>query len=159
MKAISLHEPYASFIMLGWKTIETRLHDKFRSLENQKIIIHRTQTFIMPHQADYFQYMSKEQQDQFVNYWKKETGENVNKLKKLTPKILGTVEVYKFDLLNESHSKLAMVDCKHTKRFGLFLRRPKEFINQIEFKGRQGIFYIRFDIMRTLEYKKSRKDL
>ena len=40
MKAISLHQPYASFIAMRWKTIETRDHDRFKGLVGHPIAIH-----------------------------------------------------------------------------------------------------------------------
>lgn len=40
MKAISLHQPWATFIALKWKTIETRTHEKFKGLIGQRIAIH-----------------------------------------------------------------------------------------------------------------------
>lgn len=40
MKAITLHQPWASLVAFGLKTIETRTHDRFRSLVGQTIAIH-----------------------------------------------------------------------------------------------------------------------
>jgi hypothetical protein len=40
MKAITLHQPWASLIAYGLKTIETRPHDRFRSLVGQTVAIH-----------------------------------------------------------------------------------------------------------------------
>jgi len=40
MKAISLWQPWATWVSLGWKTIETREHDRFKSLIGQRIAIH-----------------------------------------------------------------------------------------------------------------------
>jgi len=42
MKAISLWQPWATFVAIGWKTIETRTHQKFNSLIGQSIAIHAT---------------------------------------------------------------------------------------------------------------------
>ena len=40
MKIITLWQPWASFIAWGWKTIETRTHDRFKSLVGERIGIH-----------------------------------------------------------------------------------------------------------------------
>lgn len=40
MKAITLWQPWASWIAAGWKTIETRTHTRFASLAGQRIAIH-----------------------------------------------------------------------------------------------------------------------
>jgi len=45
MKAISLYQPWASWIAAGMKTVETRGHDRFRSLVGQRIAIHAAQRY------------------------------------------------------------------------------------------------------------------
>ena len=40
MKAITLWQPWASFVAWGWKTIETRGHRMFASLVGERIAIH-----------------------------------------------------------------------------------------------------------------------
>lgn len=40
MKAISLWQPWAQWVSIGWKLIETRDHDRFKGLVNQRIAIH-----------------------------------------------------------------------------------------------------------------------
>ena len=40
MKAITLWQPYATWIAMGWKTIETRDHERFRSLVGKRTAIH-----------------------------------------------------------------------------------------------------------------------
>jgi hypothetical protein len=43
MRAITLHQPWASLIAFGLKSIETRTHDRFRGLVGQTIAIHAGQ--------------------------------------------------------------------------------------------------------------------
>ena len=43
MKAISLWQPHASWVAMGWKTIETRTHDRFKSLAGRRIAVHAAQ--------------------------------------------------------------------------------------------------------------------
>lgn len=40
MKVITLWQPWAQFVAMGWKTIETRTHDRFKGLVGQEILIH-----------------------------------------------------------------------------------------------------------------------
>jgi len=40
MKCISLHQPWATWVAIRWKTIETRTHDRFKRLNGQRIAIH-----------------------------------------------------------------------------------------------------------------------
>ena len=154
MRAISLHEPWASFIMWGWKSIETRTHDRFRSLENQKIVIHATKNLsFLKNDSSYLQYMTPEQLKFFrLNISNKHFINSAGKL-------LGTVEVVGFSLLDSYCSERAMIDCSIEKRFGLFLRKPKRFENPVLFKGTQGIFYIPLEVMKDLKYLQPRKDL
>lgn len=45
ISCITLHQPWASWISLGWKTIETRTHDHFASLVGKHIGIHAGKTW------------------------------------------------------------------------------------------------------------------
>lgn len=157
MKAISLHEPWASCIMWGWKTIETRLHQKLKSLVNQKIIIHVTKNKSFIKDADtileIMGYLGTKQKDEFARYL------NSDHFEKTFGRLIGTVEVIDFARLNKNNSKDALIDCRYENRYGLFLRYPKLFINPALYKGSQGIFNIPMEIFQTLEYKLSRKDL
>lgn len=37
---ITLYQPWATWIMRGWKTIETRTHNRFACLDHKTILIH-----------------------------------------------------------------------------------------------------------------------
>ena len=43
--AISLHQPWASWVAMGWKTIETRSHNRFASLVGKRVAIHAARTW------------------------------------------------------------------------------------------------------------------
>ena len=45
MKAITLYQPWASWIAYGWKTIETRMHNRFQSLRGERVAIHAGKTW------------------------------------------------------------------------------------------------------------------
>jgi len=45
MKAISLWQPWAAWIALGWKSIETRTHGRFAQLKGERIAIHAAKKF------------------------------------------------------------------------------------------------------------------
>jgi len=45
MKAITLWQPWASWIAAGWKRIETRRHPRFAGLVGQRIAIHAGKTW------------------------------------------------------------------------------------------------------------------
>lgn len=45
LHCITLHQPWASWIALGWKTIETRTHNRFARLVGKRIGIHAGKTW------------------------------------------------------------------------------------------------------------------
>lgn len=135
---LTLYQPWASFIILGWKTIETRTHDKFRSLEGKTIGIHSGQTydrakscfdFLEPHQHE----IAK--------------GGNFPR-----GVLLGTAQVHKFDLLDGSDSWEALIDCDVIRRYGLYLANVNAFEVPIPVSGSMGIWY--FDMEKKIKVAK-----
>lgn len=133
--AITLYQPWASWIMRGWKTIETRTHSRFKCLKGKTIIIHAGQktdksTIKNP-------YLTHEQlvlnPDEIVNGC-----------------ILGFAFVYDFGKVDDGHSKEALIECR-TDRWGLFLRNI-EPVDPIYAKGEMGIWY--YDIKRRQKANK-----
>ena len=124
--------------MFGEKSIETRTHNRFKSLLGKRIGIHAgmsTDTTAWDNP-----YLSKEQKD--------------IKIEKLFHGvILGTAFVYDFQLLNKSHSKMALVDCASTQRWGLFLNEIIIFNNPVPAKVEMGIWY--FNLKTRLKVKKA----
>jgi hypothetical protein len=124
--------------MLGDKSIETRTHNRFRSLLGKRIGIHAgmstdTSAWDNP-------YLSK-----------KEKAMKMEDL--LHGVVLGTAFVYDFQLLNKSHSKMALVDCGSTQRWGLFLNEINVFNKPVPAKGEMGIWY--FNLKTKLKVKKA----
>lgn len=134
MKVITLLEPWASFILWGWKKIETRTHDRFRNLNGQRIAIHAALTF--DNVSDYSAYLDVNQKRFLKGIF--ETGY----FGESRGKILCTVQVYDYKLLWNLHSQPALIDCERTKRYGLFLRNITKIQNPIPTKGHQGIFSV-----------------
>lgn len=134
---ITLYQPWATWIMNDWKTIETRVHARFESLRNTTILIHAGQKtddsdfvinnpYLMPNQI---------KADDLIN-----------------GHILGSAYVYDTKWLTDSHSEAALIDCKNTKRFGLFLSGVNKFKIPIPAKGSMGIWY--FDTEKLEKVKK-----
>ena len=136
LPVITLYQPWATWIMREWKTIETRTHNRFACLIGKDILIHAGQrtdaaAIINP-------YLTKEQ----LLY---NPGEVVNGF------ILGKVHVKSFGLLSPIHSSLALIECD-TPRFGLYLNDIKKFEKPIPVKGEMGIWY--FDLEKNEKVKK-----
>lgn len=123
---ITLYQPWATFIMLGWKTIETRTHDRLKSLLGKTIGIHAGKHYDKNHGAE--QWMSAEQKERF------------KEIEFQTGAFLGTVKVDSFSVLDKCNSESALIDCEQTERHGLFLSNPKPSIPVIV-NGSMGIWY------------------
>lgn len=135
---ITLYQPWATWVMLGDKSIETRTHDRFKSLLGKRIGIHAgmsTDTTAWDNP-----YLSKEEKDMKIE-------------KLFHGVILGTAFVYDFRLLKKSHSKRALVDCASTQRWGLFLNEIVVFNRPVPAKGEMGIWY--FNLKTKLKVKKA----
>lgn len=126
---ITLYQPWASFIIEGYKTIETRLHDRFKNLKGHNILIHAGKKF----DKDHYSIESKSYYDYGC--------------------ILGKVYVYDFQALDEKHSLDALIDCENVKRYGLFLKNIEKFDEPIyNVKGSMGIWY--YDLENRIKVKK-----
>lgn len=136
MKIITLWQPWASFIALGWKTIETRRHDRFKCLVGETIGIHAGKMFDKDWEELAGTYLTDEQK-------------NITKENLLWHhgEILCTAKVDDADLINSTRSKKALINCNFIEirfmRHGLFLTDIKP-IQPIPAKGRQGIWNYEF---------------
>lgn len=133
---ITLYQPWATWIIRGWKKIETRTHSRFSSLKGKTILIHAGQK--TDEAAIINPYLTREQimlnPDEVVNGY-----------------LLGFAFVHDFKKLNDSHSKDSLIECR-TDRYGLFLREIKPISPIIPAKGEMGIWY--YDIERKQKANK-----
>lgn len=133
LPAITLYQPWATWIMRGWKPIETRTHKRFACLNNRTILIHAG--------------MKTDHSDYVINnpYLTKEQLEVSGPENMINGYILGTARVIDFRELNQHDSEYALIDCSgRTTRFGLYLRDITKFDSPIPVKGGMGIWY--FDL-------------
>ncbi len=125
---ITLYSPWAYWVAFGWKTIETRTHDKFKSLVGKRIGIHVAQKY------------DKYAIDAAKTYITQEQIIVTEKFLKVNGLIICTAFVENFRELEDEDSKNAMIECAYTKRYGLFLK-DVNLIEAIPFSGKQGIWY------------------
>lgn len=126
-----MHNPWAMWVMLGWKTIETREHDRFKTLVGHDIAIHATMKW------DHAAYESALQSGG-LSYGQLKRSEEFKSIRGV---ILGTTTVALFRRLTEEDSGDALIECR-TRRYGLFLRNPILLKTPIPCKGHQGIFRV-----------------
>jgi hypothetical protein len=129
LRAISLWNPWAMWVALGWKTVETRLHDRFASLERKRVAIHAALTWDVSAIESARKYLSTEQI--------RETVQNL----KTWPSgaFICTVDVEDYRVTETTDAKAALIECD-TPRFGLYLSNVKLFVPPILARGRQGIW-------------------
>ena len=130
MKVISLHQPWASWVALGWKTIETRTHSRFKNLVGQTIGIHAAKHWDKDWNPKGYCYYT----------WKqfKETRDSLS-LNAPRGFLIATAYVEEFRLLNYRDSQKAICCCDDNNLFGLVLSNIAR-IEPIKMDGRQGIF-------------------
>jgi len=129
---ITLYQPWATWIAIGLKTIETRKHNRFECLKNKMIAIHAGKKYDFEAYDVAERYLSSGQMDV------------LSRMQYPKSCIVATAYVDDFQLLNDKdHSEKALIECV-TLRYGLFLKvvnnysyDPKIFV-----KGHQGIWYI-----------------
>lgn len=123
LPAITLYQPWATWIMRGWKTIETRTHNRFGCTDASAINN---------------PYLTKEQllhdADEMVNGF-----------------ILGKVFVKSFGKLSSIDSQKALIDCGNTERFGLHLSEIEKFKEPIPVKGEMGIWYFNLETLQKVK--------
>jgi hypothetical protein len=133
MKTISLWNPWAMWVALGWKTIETRTHLRFRCLLGQEIGIHAARKWDPAWATLAGRYINERQEQITTGHkeaWRATEG-----------CVIATAFVYEFaSELGMFESDAALIDCSHTRRSGLFLRDIKQLKTPIFWPGRQGIF-------------------
>lgn len=129
LPVISLWQPWGAWVIGGHKAIETRSHDKFRSLVGKRIAIHST---------------AKWDEDAFVRAMNHCDDARRLLTEKTEPGIIGTVRVKDVRWLHQlGDSKEALIDCFTVDRFGLILADIQPCA-LIPCRGKQGIWYFDF---------------
>lgn len=133
--AITIYQPWATWIVRGWKTIETRTHNRFACLNNKTVLIHAGMKTDAA--AANNPYLTREQimhnPEAVVNGY-----------------ILGSVHVSDFRKLDLIDSKAALIDCGSVERYGLFLDQIVQYPQPIPVKGDMGIWYFDLDKMQKV---------
>jgi hypothetical protein len=129
LTCITLHMPWAYWVLMGWKTVESRTHQRFACLKGRSIGIHASLSWdpkAMRLAKDYL------------------TSERLQATRSINPekyygRILCMAECYGFNLLDGADAPLAMLETK-TKRWGNYLTLVKPFQPFIKARGYQGIW-------------------
>ena len=135
MDCVSMYQPWAQWVALGWKTIETRRHNKLACLarRGKRIVIHAAGKWD-PHwreKAD--PYLEHRQyydtvEAQRVNIWPRGA-------------LICTVFPAEHARLSSVMSPLALCDCSGNDLFGIVLGDVQRFA-PIKWTGHQGIMKV-----------------
>jgi hypothetical protein len=128
LQCITLHQPWASWIALGWKSIETRTHRSFACLQGKHIGIHAGNTW---DRLAYIKAADIITQEQVLQ---------TEELRTVHGVILCTAFVKEVRPLTKADSRAAM--CNAQGLFGLVLEDVQHPIldTPIVAKGKQGIW-------------------
>jgi hypothetical protein len=128
MPVITLYNPWAIWVGLGWRKIETRTHERFASLAGKTIGIHSSVKW-------------DESAIEVARPWLTDAQiYETQKMLRIGGAICWTVHVDSHRELNPLNNKEALIDCTHITRYGLFLSDIRQ-IELIPCRGRQGIWY------------------
>lgn len=126
---ISLWQPWAQWVSLGWKPIETRTHNRFAGLVGRRIGIHAAVKWDHNALALASNYLTPDQIQKTDLLMRIGGGA-----------VICTAKVAGHRLLQKSDETGALIECG-TKRFGLILE-DIEIFTPIPAKGKQGIWYL-----------------
>jgi hypothetical protein len=127
MPVITLWNPWAIWVAMGWKTIETRTHDRFQSLKGQWIGIHaglKWDPFALHCARPYMTDDQVKQTEKFI---------------RVGGAIICRAYVGEARWLSAWDDRRALIECS-TPRFGLLFNKI-EAIEAIPARGKQGIWY------------------
>lgn len=125
---ISLYPPWANWVALGWKKIETRTHTRFASLVGKRIGIHVSLKW---------DNAALELASEFLTEAQRSTSKN---FLRVGGAIICTAFVDWHRELDPLDNKNALIDCTHITRYGLGLS-DVQGIEAIPCRGKQGIWY------------------
>lgn len=133
---ITLWQPWAQWVALGWKTIETRTHNKLKSLVHKNILIHCGLNWDEHALNAARPYLASNRLAQTAN----RDGE-FHVVRFAPGHIIAKAHVNGHRVLNYStDAREALIECQ-TERWGLLLDNITLLDRFIPAQGKQGIWY------------------
>lgn len=126
ISVISLWPPWANWVALGWKTIESRLHRRFAGLVGQRIGIHCALKWDESAIETARPYLSQAQIDCTHNFLR------------IGGSVMCTALVSEERWLTLDDARKALIECE-TRRHGIVLTDLQQ-IEAIPMRGHQGIW-------------------
>ena len=151
MPTITLWQPWASFIAWGWKTIETRGHNRFARLVGQRIAIHagqkrRQRAFSLA--SGYIKRFQPAESKEAFYLWGAAFMDNLRRKPLPQGCILATAFVrYARPLINDGRDSSAALCPCYPELYGLFLEDIQPLKTPIPYNGHSGIFHVPLEIV------------
>ena len=132
-------QPWASFVAMKWKTIETRTHERFKGLVGERIAIHATlkvdkTAFLNEYYPSCM--VGPRQIDNLVRFVTTCRGNILCTATVSSARWAPNVDFVE----REEWNKKAM--CEVAGKFCFFLEDIEPLREKVPFKGRQGIFHV-----------------
>lgn len=137
VRALSMWRPWADWVMLGWKPIETRLHQRFRSLGQRP-------TLLAIHAASKWDNTAIPAATPWLTDDQIRLTETLIRQHPVGGHIIGTVTVMSFGELCEKDEPQALIECRSVTRYGLRLTNPTPLVPPLQTRGMQGLFTVQF---------------
>lgn len=128
LPVISMWMPWANWVGLGWKTIETRTHRRFQSLAGRQIAIHCAVKWDKSATKAALAYLTPNQVGATERFLK------------IGGAVCWLATVAEHRRLTPADERAALIECS-TERYGLVLTDIRSIGEAIPMKGRQGIWY------------------
>lgn len=126
---ISLWQPWAEWVALGWKTIETRTHQRFKGLVGKRIGIHVALKWDDSAIEVAGEYLGSVRRGMTAGFLR------------IGGAVICTAFVREHRKLGPLDNTRALIDCTHITRYGLILE-DIQIIEAVPAKGKQGIWYL-----------------
>ena len=143
MKAITLWQPWATFVAMKWKPIETRTHERFKGLKGQRIAIHAAQKLDLNalFNNEYLPDISTLQFENLVRWVDRCRGHIV-----CTAHVTKTLWTPDVDFVERDEwERQAM--CGIANKNLLFLDEIDPLGNPVPYRGRQGCFNVPDEVL------------
>ena len=138
--AISLWRPWADWVVLGWKTIETRTHTRFHRLGEKP-------TWVAIHASQRWDKSALEAAGPWLTAYQKEWTAGVIRSRDVGGSVIGLVKVVAFGPLDAGHEKASLIECASTQRYGLHLEDATP-LPPFPVRGQRGLFRVRLPYRR-----------
>lgn len=135
VQALSLHRPWADWVMLGWKPIETRKHRRFRKLGERP-------TLLAIHASDNWDKTAIEAARPYLTEDQIRLTETIIRQHPVGGHVIGTVTVMAFWQLDEKDEPGALIECRSIVRYGLKLVNPTLLVPPLKTRGMQSLFRV-----------------